>query len=257
MSKNVNSRSDLVRASCVLLAALLQLAAGALGGSGALGASVGEVARSHPNPLLPGGTAFMIWNAIYVAVLALAVWQALPSQRGESVHRDTGWWIAIAGVLNAVWVLLFASGQVAASQIVIVALLVALAAAWANAAADAPSGRAARWLLWLPLTLYTGWVAVAAVVGALTTWAAVTDDGVGSAAAVLALALTAVALTWAVAKARAVLGFTAAALWALAWIGASADTAAAVAAGVAAALVAGAFLVRLIVSGDPARAALG
>ncbi|GAA1691628.1 hypothetical protein GCM10009830_44230 [Glycomyces endophyticus] len=251
------SRNDLARATAVLAAAVLQTVAGALGGSGALGEPVGDVARSYPNPLLPAGGAFMIWNLIYLAVLALAVWQLLPSQRGEPLHRRTGWWIAAVGVLNAVWVVLFSADQVAAAQIVIVLLLVALAAAWRNAAAEPASGRAARWLFWGPLTLYTGWVAVATVVGALTTAAAATGDGAGTVAAVIALGATAIVLIAVVAKAKGVTMFAAAAIWALAWIAASAETPVAVFASLSAALVAVALLVRLLQARGRADAVLG
>lgn len=251
------SRNDGVRAGAVLLAALLQTAAGALGGSGALGASVGEVARSHPNPLLPAGGAFMIWNAIYLAVLALAVWQLLPSQRTRGLHRRTGWWIAAAGAVNAAWVVLFSAGRVAASQIVIVLLLAALAAAWRNAAAEPASGRADRWLFWAPLALYTGWVAVATVVGALTAVAAVTEDGVGAAVAIVVLACTAAVLAWVVFQARGVTMFAAAVVWALAWIAASADAPVAITAALAAAVVVVALLVRLLRARDRVTAVFG
>ncbi|WP_205323708.1 hypothetical protein [Glycomyces sp. YM15] len=250
--------SDLVRALAVLLAAALQAAAGAFGGSGALVAEpVGDVARSYPNPLLPAGTAFLIWNLIYLAALALAVWQLLPSQRSATFHRRTGWWIAIAGILNTVWVLLFSADQIVASQIVITALLIALAAAWRNAALSAPSTQATRWLLWMPLTLYTGWVAVATTVGALTTIAAVAGDGVGTAIAVTALILTAIALAWVVARAVAVAACAAAAVWALAWIAVSADASEALVSAAAAILVASVLIVRLIRTDDRYRAAFG
>ncbi|MCD0447339.1 hypothetical protein LO763_27355 [Glycomyces sp. A-F 0318] len=252
---------DLVRALAVLGAALLQIAAGAVGGSGAFGAaSVGEVARSYPNPILPGGTAFMIWNAIYLAVLALAVWQLLPGQRGRAVHRRTGWLIAIAGVLNAVWVLLFSGGQVVAAQIVIVLLLGTLAAAWSRAAAedgDRSRDRPRRWLLLGPLALYTGWVAVAAVVGALTTVAAVTSDEAGTAAGAVALAVTAVAVAWVAATAVALTGFAVSVLWALTWIAVSAEPALTLLAAAVALLTAAVLLVRLVKTGDRARVAFG
>jgi hypothetical protein len=248
--------SDLLRAVAVLLAAVAQFAAGALGGVGALfGESVGEVARSYPNPLLPDGAAFMIWNVIYLAVLAVAVWQLLPGQRTEEVHRRSGWQIAIACTLNAVWVLLFSAEQVVASQIVIVCLLVALAMAWSRAARAEEGTR--HWPLFVTLGLYTGWVAVATVVGALTTLAAVTSDGAGTALAVVALAVTAVAAVWVVTGALAVAAFTASVLWALAWIAVGADATVAAAAVAAALLVAVALLVRLARRGDRARAAFG
>lgn len=251
---------DLVRAIAVLLAAVLQIAAGAAGGSGVLtGESVGEIARSQPNPLLPSGTAFMIWNLIYVAVLATAVWQLLPSQRGKTVHRRTGWLIATAGVLNAAWVVLFTAEQVLAAQVVIVALLGVLAIAWARSSpgGEASDRRARRWLLWGTLSLYTGWVAVATVVGALTTLADATEEGVGTALAMGALAATAAAIIWVVAKAGAVAAFTASALWALIWIAVNAEPAVSIAAAAAALLIAAAFALRLAGSADRARAAFG
>lgn len=252
---------DLVRALAVLGAALLQIAAGAVGGSGAFGGvSVGEVARSYPNPILPGGTAFMIWNLIYLAVLALAVWQLLPGQRGRAVHRRTGWLIAIAGVLNAVWVLLFSAERVVAAQIVIVLLLGTLAVTWSRAVAedgDRSQDRLRRWLLWGPIALYTGWVAVAAAVGALTTLAAVTSDEVGTAAGVVALAVTAVALVLVAATAVALAGFALSALWALVWIAVSAEPTLALVAAVSALLIAGMLLIRLVKAGDRTRVAFG
>ncbi|WP_007025186.1 tryptophan-rich sensory protein, partial [Saccharomonospora iraqiensis] len=162
-------RTDRVRAVALLAVAVLQIVAGALGGTGAWGEPVGTVADAYPHPLLPAGTAFSIWSLIYVAVLALAVRQVLPSQRGREAHRRTGWWLVGAGACNIAWVVLFGQRWILPAQIVIVALLGALAAAWVAASRVPARDRWDRLLLHGPVALYTGWVAVATVVGAVTT----------------------------------------------------------------------------------------
>lgn len=252
---------DLIRAIAVLLTALLQIAAGAAGGTGLLtDQPVGEVARSQPNPLLPSGAAFMIWNLVYVAVLALAVWQLLPSQRGTAVHRRTGWLIAVSGVLNIAWVALFTAERMLAAQIVIVALLVVLAFAWARSGVgegNRSERRARRWLLWGVLALYTGWVTMATVVGALTTLAELTGEAPGTAVALAALAVTTAAIVWTVARAGAVVAFTASVLWALTWIAVNAEATVTFAGAAAALLIAAAFALRLVKSADRMRAAFG
>ncbi|WP_019807249.1 tryptophan-rich sensory protein, partial [Saccharomonospora halophila] len=162
-------RTDRVRAVALLAVAVLQIVAGALGGTGAWGEPVGTVADAYPHPLLPAGTAFSLWSVIYVAVLALAVRQVLPSQRGREVHRRTGWWLVGAGVCNVAWVALFGQRWVLPAQVVIVALLGCLVAAWVAASRVLARDRWDRLLLHGPVALYTGWVAVATVVGAVTT----------------------------------------------------------------------------------------
>lgn len=257
MSSMGPNRADGVRAIAVLAAALLQFVVGAIGGSGLAGESVGDVARSYPNPLLPAGTAFMIWNLIYLSVLALAVWQLLPGQRGEAVHRRTGWWIVVAGVLNAAWVGLFSSGQIVASQIVIVVLLLVLAMVWRRAASVHYTGTWSRLLLWAPLSLYTGWVTVATAVGALTTVAAVSSESAGFTVAIGTLMLVGAVVLTVVARGVAVLAFAGAAVWALVWIAAQADTSVAAVAVVIALLVTVWLGVRLFRAPDRSRVAFG
>ena len=251
-------RTDIVRAVAVLVAALTQFAAGAVGGSGVADESVGDAARSYANPILPAGTAFLIWNVIYLAFLAYAVWQLLPSQRGRTIHRRTGWWLVAVGVLNAGWVGLFVSRQVWVSQIVIVALLAMLTVAWRRATSvPRTTRRPTQLLLWAPLTLYTGWVLAATAVGALTTVAALGDDGAGTVTGAVALVLVGVVSVIVVLQAVAVVGFVISMVWALAWIAAESDDGVAVTSMVVALLVVLVLAVRLLRARDRSRAAFG
>ena len=211
---------DTGRAVAVLAAAVLQVGAGAVGGTGLWGEAVGDVANSYPTLLLPPGAAFTIWSLIYVAFLALAVRQVLPGQRARAVHRRTGWWLAAAGLLNATWVLVFGQRWVVVAQVVIVALLVCLAVAVVRL--TPAQGWGDRLLLHLPVTVYLGWVGVATVAGGATTTAAY-GAAPGTASAVTALLLTGAAAAVAVFRLPAAAGFAASVCWALAWIAAGAS----------------------------------
>jgi hypothetical protein len=209
-------RSDAWRATALVAAAALQIGAGAVGGAGLWGEPVGVVARSYPTVLLPAGAAFAIWSLIYVTFAALAVRQALPSQRSRAVHRRSGWWLVVAGVLNAAWVALFAHRFVALAQVVIVALLACLLVAAVRLRAS-DGGWADRLLLHLPVAVYLGWVAVATVAGAATTTAAY-GAAPSTPVAITALLVTGAAAAVAAVRLSAVVGFAAAVCWALGWI---------------------------------------
>lgn len=249
--------TDVWRANAVLAAAAAQIAAAAVGGTGVWGEPVGDVARSYPTLLLPGGGAFAIWSVIYVVFAVLAFRQALPSQLDSPAHRRTGWWLAAAGMLNAGWVLLFANRAVVAAQLVIVVLLAVLVVAAVRLTSTPARGWADRLLLHTPITLYTGWVAVATIAGAATTGAAL-GAGPSVPGAVVAVLLTGGSAALAVLRLPAVAGFAAAVCWALAWI-AGGTPATSVQAGAVTAIVVIAFVVlyRLRRSPDAARTAWG
>ncbi len=256
MALGRSRRQDAWRAAALAAAAALQTGAGFVGGAGLWGESVGVVANSYPTLLLPSGAAFTIWSLIYVAFAALAVYQALPTQRSRSVHRRTGWWLVAAGVLNAAWVALFAQRLVLVAQLVIVALLVCLAvAAWRlRVRAD---GWGDRLLLHLPVAVYLGWVSMAAVVGAAAT-AAAFDAAPTSAVAVVVLVLTGLAAAVAATRLPAVVGFAVTVCWALVWIASrTPESAVRITALVAVCVVVLAALVRLGRARDRSTAAWG
>jgi len=202
------------RATAVVAVAVLQIGAGAVGGIGLWGEPVGDVANSYPTLLLPAGAAFGIWSLIYFLFAALAIRQALPRQRAREVHRRTGWWLAAAGMLNAAWVALFAHRLIVPAQLVIVGLLACLVIALVRVPAR---GWGDRLLLHTPIAIYAGWVAIAVVAGGATTsaWFGAPPSTV---AAIIVVLLAGGAVTWAVLRLRAVVGFATAVCWALTWV---------------------------------------
>lgn len=253
--------TDLLRAAAVLLTAVGQFVVGSLGGTGAIGESVGTVARTNDTPILPGGAAFGIWSLIYLGILALAVYQLLPRQQVRELHRRTGWWLVAAAIANAGWVFLYSARLVYVAQVVIVALLACLAVVLHRLAGMPARSWQDRVLVYAPLMLYAGWVSVATVVGAASTGVAAGLPGSGAgavAAGSVVLLLTAAIAVLIVRAARAVVPFAAAVVWALTWIAlADAGAPITVCAVVAAVVVVAAGAVRIRRDRVPVAAAFG
>ncbi len=256
-----SATADLVRGSTVAVLAVIQIVVSGLGGSGAVGESVGVVANDYVTPLLAAGWAFTIWGPIYAGFLAYAVYQLLPSQRGREVHRRTGWWLAASAVLNPLWILAFGARLVPVAELLIIGLLVCLAIVFGRLSRDAAGTVLERVVFRGVVALYTGWVSLATVLGTAATgvWAGLPGEGaLPAVAAVVVLLAASAILAWVVLSGTAVVAYAAAAVWALAGIVANGPPTLVVGAGVVAILVVlGAAARRLTTAGNPRRAAWG
>jgi translocator protein len=161
---------DLLRAVVVAGLAVAQVASAGLTPLLLGGADTGAISDDNDSPVTPAGYAFAIWGLIYLACLALAVYQLLPSQRSRAVHRRTGWWLAGAFAASAVWVPVFNFGLLWLAQIIIWVLVVCLAAAAVELTRSGPAERLGEQLLLrLPVTVYLGWAVLASLAGLATT----------------------------------------------------------------------------------------
>lgn len=253
--------SDLVRGAAVAVLAVVQIVVSGLGGSGAFGESVGVVANDYPTPLLAAGWAFAIWGPIYLGFLLYAGYQLLPAQRGREVHRSTGWWLAASAVLNPLWVLAFSVRAVPVAEVLIIGLLVCLAVVFGRLSRVPAETTVERVLLRGVVALYAGWVSLATVLGTAATgvWAGLPGQGaLPSVAALVVLLAAAAIVAWVVLSGTAVLGYAAAAVWALVGIVANDPGQLVAGAGVAAIVVVlGATARRIATAGVPLRAAFG
>ena len=125
-----NRRNDRIRQTVVAVSAVVAVV-GAFVGSGAAGGTpiqdaAGGALGADSTLIAPAGPAFSIWSAIYLGLLAYAVWQFLPRQTSSPRQRRLGYPIAVTLLLNAAWILSVQAGLLALSAVVIVVLLVAL-----------------------------------------------------------------------------------------------------------------------------------
>ncbi len=249
--------ADTVRATVVVISALVAVIGGFLGSGAVVGTPIDEAAggalSASATLVAPGGPAFSIWSVIYAGLLALAVYQLLPGQRSDPRQRRTGWWVAASLLLNAAWILVVQVGSVTGALVAIVALLLVLVVALARLIGTRPASLLQSLLLDGVVGLYLGWVSIATVANVAS--ALVADAGwqpVGAAATGWAVGVLLVAAG--IGAGLAVLGHgrLAPALslsWGLAWIavarasGAPESVLVAVVAGLAAAVVLGSAVV--------------
>ncbi|MEQ3553087.1 hypothetical protein WIS52_21680 [Pseudonocardia nematodicida] len=248
--------ADLIRSVVVALLAILQVLVAALAGS-----AIGEVARSVDTPLLAASWAFSIWSLIYLGFVVYAVYALLPGQRGRAIHRRVGWWLAATAVANALWILAFSHRWVVTAELLLIALVVALAVTYSRLSRDHAQDLTEQLAFRLPLSIYLGWSSVALVLGLMAAGVSVGLPAEGVlpqvGAILLLVILTAVVLS-VIGSSAGFAGFAAAVVWALVGIVANDRPIAVTAvAAIAAAVVAVQAARRIGRSVQPLRLALG
>ncbi len=227
MSPDVTKRSDILRQAGVLAAVTFMLIA-ALVGSGMFGGqdvdeTQGGALDADSTVLAPDGPAFSIWSVIYVLMIAYAIWQAFPGQRGRERQRRAGWWIALTAVLNGLWLVAAQFLTLFSTVVAIVLLLVALAITIRVLTVHRGSSVADAVLMDVTVGLHLGWVSLATVANT-TAWLAtdVVPASWGDAAEPIGIAVLVVVAVVGVALGigtRGRLAPNVAMAWGLVWIG--------------------------------------
>lgn len=129
------------------------------------GRSTGEISDRFPVMVTPAGYAFSVWGVIYAALVAFAVYQALPRFRGSAAVADVRLPFVATCLFNVAWLVSWHQLWITASMVFMVALWLTLARIHARLGAPGATGQVgARWFLRAPFGLYFGWISVAALV---------------------------------------------------------------------------------------------
>jgi hypothetical protein len=255
--------ADRVRQVVVLVGSLVAAGAAAYGagafGGTAVEQTAGGALSATATPVAPDNPAFRIWSVIYLGLFAFAVYQVLPRHAATPRLRATAWWVLASMVLNAAWIGVVQAGWLAASVVVIAALLAVLAVLVVRLVRSTPDSTAQAVVLDGTVGLYTGWVSVATLANVAAVLADAGVGGLGLGATGWGVVVVALAAALSVAWAafaggrRAVaLGIALAMSWGLAWVavgrfaGPLEDTTVAWAAAVASAVALGAGVVAVL-----------
>jgi hypothetical protein len=143
---------------------LRQCAVAAAVAGGILSGATGDYgdARESTSRVLPANYAFTIWFPIYAGVIGYAGYQALPAQRRNQLLRRTGGPAAAAVGLSGLWV---RTSSPAVQLPLIAATTSAALLGYVRAMPVDKAERtsaAARWLVRVPLGLFSGWITLAA-----------------------------------------------------------------------------------------------
>ncbi len=145
--------------------------------------TIGEVSKKYDNLFTPAGYAFAIWGLIFLGLLAYAIFQvqrAFFSEKASPFIEQTGYWFILANVLNAAWVIAFVYDYTGLSVVIMLGILLSLIKIILNTNMerwDAPIEVIA--LVWWPICLYSGWIAVATIANVSAYLTKIGWDGFG------------------------------------------------------------------------------
>lgn len=156
---------------------------------------VGELSDTYQTAFIPTGLTFAVWGPIYLGITAYAIYQALPSQRERTIHRQIGWFALLAAIMNTVWTPLWLLQQVSLALVIIVILLISLATIFVRLRNMRGSlTRADQWMVAIPFSGYFAWINIATAANVTTMLIAIGWNGAGISAAVWSAIVQVVAL---------------------------------------------------------------
>jgi len=186
------------------------------------GLTTGEISDSFDTFFVPAGYVFSIWGLIYIGLIALTIFQALPAQRENPRLVRIGWWLVIGNLVNAAWIFLWHYQQFALTLIAMLTLLVSLLNIYVGIQKDKQKiSLAERLSVNLPISIYLGWISVATIANISDVLYYYNWGQFGLSASTWMIILLAVvsALAWAMNLRQRDAAYLAVLLWALAGIG--------------------------------------
>ena len=158
-------KKDTLRQVVNVLAVLVTIAINGLANALPLnGQTTGEISDRFQVYFVPAGYVFSIWGLIYLALVAFAVYQALPAQRDNPRLRRIGTLFALSCLANVAWLFLWHYEVFPLTLVAMVALLLSLIAIYLRLEIGrAHVSAAEKWLAHVPFSIYLGWVTVATI----------------------------------------------------------------------------------------------
>jgi len=214
---------DTLRQIVVVLSVIVTIVINTLANALPLnGLNTGEISDRFQVYFVPAGYVFSIWGLIYIGLIAYAIFQALPAQKTNPRLRATGWWIALGGLANSVWIFLWHYEQFPLTIFAMLLLLATLIITYLRLNINrgkAPLGE--RLAVHLPFSIYLGWITVATVANLTDVLYYLNWNGFGISPEIwMGIILLAVLVIVALVNfTRRDIGYTAVILWALIGIG--------------------------------------
>ena len=129
--------------------------------------TIGEVSNKYFNLFTPASYAFAIWGLIFLGLICYGIYQikiAFFSDKPAPFIEKTGYWFIITNLLNCVWVFVFAFEYTGISVLVMLGILFSLLQIIRNTNMNRETvSRSTIIFGWLPIGIYSGWIAVATI----------------------------------------------------------------------------------------------
>jgi len=129
--------------------------------------TTGQISDQFDVYFVPSGYVFSIWGLIYIALLAFAVYQALPAQRNNELLRSIDPWFILSNLANALWLVSYHYQQFVLSLVIMAILLLSLIIIFIKLRIGKHSPQKSwSWLVEIPFSIYLGWITVATIANA-------------------------------------------------------------------------------------------
>jgi hypothetical protein len=149
----------------VILALLVTIAVNGLANALPLnGLGTGEISDRFEVFFVPAGYVFSIWGLIYLALIAYAAYQALPSQRDNPRLTSISYLFIGSSIANIAWLFLWHYLVFTLTIFAMLALLGCLIAIYLKldiGRVDVPVRE--KWFVHVPFSIYLGWITVATI----------------------------------------------------------------------------------------------
>ena len=158
-------KKDIVRQAVNLLATVATIVVNGLANALPInGQTTGEISDRFRVYFVPAGYVFSIWGLIYLALIAFAVYQALPAQRENPHLRRIGYLFALSCVANSAWIFLWHYEFFELTLVAMFGLLLLLIAVYLRLdIGRVRVSTAEKWLVHIPFSIYLGWITVATI----------------------------------------------------------------------------------------------
>jgi hypothetical protein len=158
--KKFNSR-QIITILVTLLTIILNVLANALPFNGQ---GTGEISERFSILFVPAGYVFSIWGLIYIGMILFTVYQALNSQRENSLIDKIAPSYWIANMANNVWLFLWHWEFFPLTLIAMLTILLSLISLYRQFnKTESPLTPSEVWLVKVPFSIYLGWISVATV----------------------------------------------------------------------------------------------
>jgi len=128
------------------------------------GLGTGEISDRFKVYFVPAGYVFSIWGLIYLALLAYATYQSLPSQRDNPRLQAIGYLFVGSSIANIVWLFLWHYEVFTLTIFAMLALLGCLIAIYLKLDIRRSAVPAKeKWFVHVPFSIYLGWITVATI----------------------------------------------------------------------------------------------
>ncbi len=131
------------------------------------GKTVGELSAEYDNYFTPAGYAFAIWGIIYLALVIQSIY-FLKAAFGKSMDSDflsqMGPYLIMANIFNAGWIWFWLMEHTGLSVVVMLGILFCLVILILNLKMNTTKvSTANKWFVRTPISIYSGWIAVATI----------------------------------------------------------------------------------------------